>query len=567
MSRSHDPTHALRSRAACLLITFVATTGVACGTESAERGEPAEERIALFDDLGSLHRSITTASPEAQRYFDQGLRMTYGFNHAEAIRSYEAALAIDPACAMCWWGIAFALGPNINAPMDSAVTSAAQHAVTQAQGLAANAGEVEQAMIAALAKRYIGAVDHNRAALDSAWVAAAAEVSMRFPDDDDAAVLFADALMNLAPWNYWEPGPQPRPGTETIVGTLERVITRHPDHVGACHLYIHAVEAAYPERAVPCADRLPSLMPGAGHIVHMPAHIYVRVGRWADAITTNEHATHADAQHIEDMAPDGIYRLGYVPHNFHFIWFGANMAGNSARSIQAASDVAMRVDTSLMRAPGLSAIQHYLMTPLFAQVRFGRWDDILAAPAPPADLPYPTGVWHYARALAFTAKDQLEQAGAELQALEALLPDPWLESELIWNINTPKSVLETARHVVAGEIAARRGDLDGAIRHLRAGVATEDAMLYDEPPTWHLPVRHNLGAVLLQAGRAGEAETVYREDLVRNPENGWSLYGLAASLRAQSRTAEAGEVTARFRAAWSIADVDIVSSRYQRESS
>ncbi len=535
---------------------------IGCEGAGEGTGEPAEQRIALYDDLGTLHYAITTASPEAQQYFDQGLRLTWGFNHAEAIRSYEAALEADPACAMCWWGIAFAHGPNINAGMDSAAGVAAHRAIAEAQRHAASTSEAEQAMIGALARRYADPPPADRAALDSAWAAAMAEVSMRFPDNDEAAVLFADALMNLSPWNYWDAGPTARPGTETILATLERVVARNPEHPGACHLYIHAVEAAYPERAVACADRLPELMPGAGHIVHMPAHIYVRVGRWADAITTNEHATHADEQHIQDMAPDALYRLGYVPHNFHFIWFAANMAGNSARSLQAAADVAARVDTTLMRAPGLSALQHYLVTPLFAQVRFGRWDDILAAPEPAADLVYPRGVRHYARALAHTAKDDFTAADAEIAALQALLDDPWLKSELIWNINAPSAVLETALHVAAGELAAKRGDLAGAIRHLRAGAAVEDAMLYDEPPTWHLPVRHNLGAVLLAAGRAAEAETAYREDLVKNPENGWSLFGLASALRAQGRQADADAMMERFRAAWRIADVEITSSRY-----
>ena len=563
MARVHEPFRCLQSRAvpAASLLLLLAPYAIACETTGAGGGAAAEERIALYDDLGTLHHAITTASPEAQQYFDQGLRLTYGFNHAEAIRSFQAALTADPACAMCWWGIAFAYGPNINAPMDSAAGVEAHLAIVEAQALTANASEVEQALISALARRYALPPPADRAALDSAWAIAIGEVSMRFRADDDAATLFADALMNLSPWNYWEPGPTPRPGTQTIVGTLERVLDRNPDHPGACHFYIHAVEAAYPERAVPCAERLGALMPGAGHIVHMPAHIYVRVGRWADAITTNEHATHADELHVRDMAPDALYRLGYVPHNFHFIWFAANMAGSSARSLQAAMDVAARVDTTLMRAPGLSALQHYLVTPLFAQVRFSRWDDILAAPAPAADLVYPNGVRHYARALALAAQGRLDQAEAELQALQALMTEPWLKSELIWNINSPYAVLETAMHVAAGEIAAKRGDTEGAIRHLHAGVAVEDAMLYDEPPTWHLPVRHNLGAVLLAAGRAREAETVYKEDLMKNPENGWSLFGLAGSLRAQGRTADADAVMARFRAAWTLADVEITASR------
>jgi tetratricopeptide (TPR) repeat protein len=549
----------IRCTAAAGLVS--AALFVACGERGrTDDAEPAEERIALFQDLGTLHHPITTRDPDAQRYFDQGLRLAYAFNHAEAIRSFRAATELDPECAMCWWGIAFAYGPNINAPMDSSGGAAAYQAVQQAQQHASNATEKEQAFIAALIRRYGEEPKADRATLDSAYAAAMAELATRYADDDDALTLYADALMNLSPWNYWV-GTTPRPGTQSILAALEQVLARNPDHPGTCHLFIHAVEAAFPDRAVACADRLPGLMPGAGHIVHMPAHIYVRVGRWADAITTNEHAIHADEQDIQDMAPDGIYRLGYYPHNYHFVWFAASMAGNSERAIRAARDVAARVDTSLMRSPELVALQHYLVTPLYALVRFGRWDEILAEPAPPRDL-YPTGIWHYARALAYAAKDQPDAATAEVDALEKIAADPTLATLLIWNINSVQAVLQTAMHVAAGEVAARRGDLRGAIAHLRQGVATEDAMLLDEPPTWHLPVRHNLGAVLLQAGRAQESEAAYRQDLERFPANGWSLFGLAQSLRAQGRTRDADAALEQFRAAWTLGDVELTASRY-----
>jgi tetratricopeptide (TPR) repeat protein len=303
-------------------------------------------------------------------------------------------------------------------------------------------------------------------------------------------------------------------------------------------------------------------MPGAGHIVHMPAHIYARIGRWADAITTNEHAVHADEAGLSDMAPTGVYRLGYYPHNFHFLWFAASMAGNRAQSVQAARDVAARVDTSLMTVPGLEAMQHYLMTPFLALVRFGMWDEILADTMPRSALPYPRGVRHYARALAFAARDDVRMAEIELDSLLLLSSDPAVSETMIWTSNSMGSVLRVATHVVLGEIALKKGDGTGAAAHMRQAVSAEDAMRFDEPPTWHLPARQNLGAILLANGDAAGAEAVYRADLARYPENGWSLFGLAASLEAQDRTDEAEAARTRFQAAWRSSDITLSASRF-----
>ena len=520
------------------------------------------DSVKLYDDLGDHTHAITTSRPLAQRYFDQGLRLTYGFNHAEAIRAFRAAQRLDPTCAMCYWGEALAFGPNINAAMDSASGVAAYRAARAAQERAAAASAEERTLIAAMAARYGADPAAARKARDSAYARAMHDAARRFPASDDAAVLHAEAEMLLSPWDYWAPGKRAKPNARRALDDLERVLARNPDHAGACHYYIHAVEAAHPARALPCAERLPTLMPGAGHVVHMPAHIYIRLGRYADAVDRNVHALHADDQHVADLAPDGVYRLMYNPHNDHFLWFAATMAGREAQALAAARQTARKASPDLMRQPGLVALQHYLVTPLFALVRFGRWDAVLAEPAPPADLPYPTAIRHYARALALSAKGRAAEAEGELAALRRARATPGVDALLIWDLNSAGAVLDVAIASVEGELAARKGDAARATERLRRGVALEDAMTYDEPPTWHLPVRHALGAVLLEAGRASEAERVYREDLERHPENGWALVGLAESLRKQGRRREADAASARMKAAWATADVQLHASRF-----
>jgi tetratricopeptide (TPR) repeat protein len=541
--------------------SFLMTFTLLIGCAEAASDQASEPVIGVIEGLGSHHRAVTTRSPEAQRFFDQGLALTYAFNHADAIRSFREATRLDADCAMCWFGIALASGPNINASMDSTSGAAAYEAVENAAGRAQMGSESERALIEALTKRYAAVPGGPRAALDTAYAKAMRDVAMRYPDDDDVATLYAEALMLLSPWNYWTDG-KPRPQTPEILATLERVIERNPNHAGACHFYIHAVEAAQPERAVPCAERLPSLMPGAGHIVHMPAHIYIRVGRYADAVEANVHATHADEVILEDITPDGAYKLAYYPHNYHFLWFAASMSGQSARALEASRQLATKVDTSMMRAPGLGALQHFLITPMYAMVRFGRWDDILREPAPAADLVYPTGIWHYARALALTAKGQLDQAADEVAEVERARDNPAIEGMLFWDLNSARATLAIATEAAAAELAAKRGDRNKAIAHLRKAIELEDGLTYDEPPTWHLPVRQQLGAMLLAAGRPADAETAYRQDLERHPKNGWSLYGLTQSLRAQNRAADARAIDAEFQDAWKHADIQLTASRF-----
>jgi tetratricopeptide (TPR) repeat protein len=512
----------------------------------------ASDSVPLYDNLGNHSRPITTAEPLAQQYFDQGLRLVYGFNHGEAIRAFRRATELDPSCAMCYWGIAYAYGPHVNAGMDSAAGAAAHAAIQQAQQRAGAASESERAYIQALAQRYVSDPPPDRAPLDSAYARAMAQLSARYTDDLDAAVLYAEALMNLRPWNYWTSTGEPYPGTLDIVASLEKVIARNPNHPGACHYYIHAVEAVTPELAVPCAERLAELMPGAGHMVHMPAHIYIRVGRYADAITANEHAVHTDESYIERQRPQGLYPLGYYPHNYHFLAFAATMAGRKSQALEAARAVAARVPAEFAEESGEA--QLWLVFPALTLLTFGEWEAVLAEPLPPESHWFGRGMASYARGVALAAVGKSTEASHLVEAISAAAnaaPE-----------GDHRTALLIAREMLLGELRARAGDDAGAVPHFEEAAGIEDGMLYYEPPVWYYPVRHSLGRSLLRAGRAADAERIYREDLKRFPANGWSLFGLRESLRAQGKSAEADEVEIRLAAAWSGSDVTLTGSRF-----
>jgi tetratricopeptide (TPR) repeat protein len=510
------------------------------------------DTVPLYTDLGSYTRAITTSSPNAQRYFDQGLRLVFGFNHGEAIRAFTEAARIDPSCAMCYWGIAYAYGPHVNGGMDSASGVAAYAAAQKAQSLARRASPVERAYVSAVAKRYAKVPPANRARLDSAYATAMCDVSSRFAGDLDAASLCAEAMMDLRPWNYWKmPSGEPYAGTTQIVSKLEGVIQRDPNHPGACHYYIHAVEAVQPAKAVPCAERLARLMPGVGHMVHMPAHIYIRVGRYNEAVESNVHAVHTDEMYIEGQKPQGVYPIGYYPHNLHFLAFASTMAGRSAQALEAARTLQSKTNMDVARV--VPMVQSFVPFLDLTLVNFGRWDDVLAQPVPPADMKYASTMAHYARGVAFAATGKGADAAAELEQVKRAAAAASPED---------KPVAEIAMLALMGEIAQRSGTLDEAAAHFKAAQVIEDAGLYFEPPTWYYPIRHSLGVVLLRLGRADEAEAVYREDLKRFPENGWALFGLMQSLRAQGKDADATAVDARFRAAWKDADVTLTASRF-----
>jgi tetratricopeptide (TPR) repeat protein len=514
----------------------------------------------LFDNLGTHHQAITTASPQAQQYFDQGLRLVYGFNHYEAQRAFQESARLDPGCAMCYWGIALTYGSNYNSPTDAERERGAWQAIQKARALARGATERERAVIEALAARHSAAPGTDRASLDRAYADAMREVARRFPADLDSATLYADALMNLHPWRLWTADGRPQPGTEEIVRTLERVLAAAPGHPGANHLYIHAVEASpNPERAVAAADRLAALMPGAGHVVHMPSHIYIRVGRYEDAVSVNHRAVAADRAYFQKSEPSVIYRMMYYPHNLDFVWISASMQGRAAETIRAARELAAETPLDMVRK--MPDMEIAPVAPLVALARFGRWQDVLQQPAPDTALPYLTGVWHYTRGLAFNATGRADDAARELAALRGVAASV-PEDRTVAGFFKTRDMLALATAALGGEMAARAGAYADAVTQLTEAVRRQDEHWFTEPPPWYYPVRQSLGAVLLQAGRAAEAETVYREDLRRNPENGWSLFGLAQSLRAQGKSQDAAGVDERFRRAWSLADVTLSSSRF-----
>ena len=520
----------------------------------------------LLQGLGNHHFPITTHNPEAQRWFDQGLMLTYGFNHDAAERSFLRATQLDPQCAMCWWGAALVLGPHVNAGMDPENNASAWSRLQKARALAANASPREQAFIEALSARYAQDPPADRRPLDEAYAEATAQLVAQRPDDLDAATFHAEALMDLQPWAYYDEQRRPIGRTNEIVSVLESVMQRDPNHAGALHLYVHAVEASDdPQRGVAAADRLRTLIPGSGHLVPMPAHIYARVGRWHDAVLANERAIEADDAYLAVCRGNtkGIYPLGYVPHNHHFLWFAASMEGNSKTARKAALETAKRTDLpELMRKPGFEGLQQYWMSPWFDRVRFGRWDEIAALPNPAPDLKYVTAIWHYAQGTAAARTQRAEDAERHLAALRILAADPVLDKMTMWDRYPLTHAANIAERSLTAEIASANGDREAAIAALREAAAIEDRIPYDEPPGWHAPVRHSLGAMLLDAGRATEAEAVYREELARNPDNGWSLHGLALSLKAQGRGEDAAKVEQQFARAWENADVDLVASRF-----
>jgi tetratricopeptide (TPR) repeat protein len=520
-------------------------------TASALRGQ--QTAPPLYTDLGTHHKTVATRDPQAQKYFDQGLRLVYGFNHAEAIRSFTRATELDSTCAMCWWGIAYAYGPHVNAGMDSASGVKAYEAARKALATSRGASPQEQAYVRAVAARYAPVPPAQRASLDSAYVDGMAKVVRAYPKDLDAAALYAESMMDLRPWNYWTPEGKPYPGTEEIVRQLERVIAKNPSHPGACHFYIHAVEAVQPQLAVPCAERLAKLMPGVGHMVHMPAHIYIRMGRYGDAAASNVHAIHTDESFIDGQKPVSVYSLAYYPHNIHFLAFASTMSGQSAQAIHAAHELTGKVNLDVARQ--VPMLQEMLPYHALTLTTFGRWDEILAEPLPPSDIRMPLAMAYYARGVAYAAKGQEAEAGQALDTVKAI--DAATKAD-----DPAKTPVSIAVHALMGEIATRGGRVDEGLAHFQDALKIEDAGLYFEPPKWYYPIRESLGAALLKAGRPAEAEAVYREDLKRFPENGWSLFGLAAALKAQGKSAEAAAVNGRFAKAWQRADVKLTASRF-----
>jgi tetratricopeptide (TPR) repeat protein len=521
-------------------------------TQSAAPGMPLAPRL---QNLGNHTFKVTTSSDRAQLFMNQGLNLAYGFNHAEAFRAFAEAARLDPWCAMAHWGQALVLGPNINAPMNPDDEPRALAAVQKALELRSGATEREQDYIEALSKRYTGKAADRQAA-DRAFAHAMRELVEDYPGDLDARTIYAEALMDLRPWNYWTRDGQPYDETREIQKSLAHVLQENPNHPGALHYWIHLWEPTdTPERAEAEADRLLTLMPGAGHVVHMPAHIYMRVGRHADVVSSNRLAVQADEDYIAQCRAQGLYPLGYYPHNIHFIWMGATASGQRQVALEAARKVAASIPAEALGS--VPILQGFLVVPYWAMVRFGEWDEILADKGPRHDTVFTRGAWRYARAMALIAKNRLREADGELARLRTLVSDPSLKGQVTFSTNTGYAVLRIAPEVVAGEIAARRRQWNTALLHLERAVRYEDALIYQEPADWHAPVRQNLGAVLLAARRPDEAEAVYWEDLRKNPGTGWALYGLLRALKAQGKTDDAAVVESRFKEAWKDSDVTL----------
>lgn len=509
-------------------------------------------------DLGRHSFKVTTTLPAAQRAFDRGLTLAYSFAHEAAMDEFRRATAADPKLAMAWWGIALVNGPHINFPMvppDRA--QAAWEALTKAQSLASNASAVERALIEALSKRYANPAPDDRGPLDGAYADALREVWRQFPRHPDVGALLAEALMDLHPWDLWTGDGQPQPWTAEIVSTLKRVLKLDPQHPGGNHLYVHALEASpHPERALAAANRLRHLVPGASHMVHMPAHIDARVGHWREAAAANVKAMQADGVYRAAHPRPGFYAM-YMAHNAHFLAYTEMMRGRSAEALRAAHLMVDGIPPEFLDRFAAVA-DGFMIFVSEVLMRFGRWEEMLAEPAPRKDLPLSTALWHFTRGVALTALNRLDEARTEQAAFAAATAAVPKESSFGNNPST--QILTIATSVLAGEMAAKVGHLDEAIANLQAAVQVEDGLRYDEPPDWIQPARHTLGAVLLRSGRAVEAEAVYREDLRRYPENGWSLYGLSRALRKQGRQAEAVAVERRFRRAWKDADVTLGST-------
>ncbi len=519
-------------------------------------------RQPLFEGLGGVNFKVTTTSPVAQQYFNQGLALSYAFNHAAADFAFTEATIYDPDCAMCYWGSALVLGPNVNANMTPANAPRAFALALKAKALSESVSEKEQALIDALVTRYEQAEPENRHYLNEAYATAMRGVMKSHPNDPHIAALAAESMMDVHPWDFWDAEGVTRPWTKEITDTIEQALALDPEHVGAIHLYIHAVEqSTTPERAEPYADTLADLAPAAGHLVHMPAHIYMRVGRYYDATVNNELATVADNNFIQACRSNSpIYLAGYIPHNWHFGWVTAAISGWKSKAYELAEGTAAALNDDLLRAPGMGVAQHFLMQPMFARVRFADWQAILKAPEPASDLFYARGIWHFARGEAYLGTGDLVKAESEFAALEKIRALPELQAMRFFNREGAPALLEIASTVLAGSIAEHKGELETAIATYESAVVLEDALPYSEPPEWYFPVRHKLGHAQLQAEDYAAAEATYKRDLELMVDNGWALRGLEEALVKQGKDAEAKLVQVRFNEAWQHADTRLTGS-------
>lgn len=503
----------------------------------------------LYNDLGALHVPVTTASAKAQAYFNQGMRLTFAFNHAEAARAFRAAQRFDPACAMCYCGEALVLGPNINAPMFPDAAAPAAAAAARAVQLTGPAKPAERALIKALSRRYANPPPAERAPLDQAYADAMTGAAREFPNDDTILVLFAESLMDLSPWNYWEAGgSKPRNRTADLVDALERVLERNPTHAGAIHYYIHAMEAStHPEKALPHARKLARQIPGAGHIVHMPSHIYYRVGLYKKALQSNLRAIEADENYFNRSDSDPVYKGAYYPHNIHFVMVSALMGGDGTTALAAAAKLDKSLPAPLVKEFGM--LQPVKAAPYFSHVQFSSPDTLLALPDPGPDRVLVKAIWHYARAVGFARKGAFTDSQREIDAIGAIERSADFKAIADWGVPA-RDIVQTAHAVAGGRLADARSDWPAAIRSYQQAITIQDALPYTEPPYWYYPVRQSLGASLLRAGRLNGAEHALRASLARTPSNGWALSSLMEVYRERGDRAALAAARKRFETTW-----------------
>jgi tetratricopeptide (TPR) repeat protein len=517
----------------------------------------------LLKGLGDHTMTVTSSSEEAKKFFNQGLTLYYGFNHLEAFRSFKEAARLDPNFALSYWGQAMCLGPNINAPMDPSDGKTVYAAVVKAQSLKGHVSAKEKMLIDAVAKRYTEEAPADRTHLDQAYADEMKKAAEKFPADADVLSLYAEAMMDQHPWDYWQKDGTPKTWTPDILTTIEKAFALNAEHPGAHHLYIHAYEASStPGRATRSADLLGKLVPAAGHLVHMPSHIYIRTGRYKDGVAVNQKAIKMDEEYLTQCKAGGFYPLILYPHNIHFLWACATLDGQSAQAVKAADLLAAKQDLELMVQPAWNYLQQFYATPYFVRVRFGRWDEILLMEKPDDRLSYANGMYRYARAIAFSRKNNSARATAELQELKKITWAPSLDSGNMLGLNSIKHVLRIAEKVTEGELAAASKNYEQAIASLKEAVRLEDELLYQEPYDWHHPARQVLGDILLEAGDAAQAEKYFREDLQMFAGNGWSLTGLSTALKRQGKTKEAEQTDKELKKSFARADIQLKTARF-----
>jgi len=536
-----------------------------CGTPGARTilkiMDTTRQMAPLMENLGKYGMKVSTKNERAQLFFNQGLNLYYGFNHLEAYRSFKEAARLDPNCAMAYWGQALSLGPNINLPMDPADTETVYKALQQASALKEKVSTMEESLIDALSKRYTAEALKDRKSLDEAYSNAMAQVVKQFPEHEDVKTLYAESLMDLHPWDFWKNG-KAQPWTALPVELINEVVSANPNHPGANHLNIHILEASpEPEKAAASADRLVDLVPGSGHLVHMPSHIYIRVGRYLEGVESNERAVKTDEDYIAQCKVQGVYPLFYYPHNYHFLLACAQMAGMSEKSAATAEALKKNIPAEMLNVPDFITLQHWYSMPWYNLVRFGKWNEILKINEPVDSLKYLKSVWHYAKGMAYVRTNKVDEAKRELTALKKLIVDPFMEST-IGGYNSFRNVLSIGQNILEGEIEAKQKHYDKSIQLLTKAIEIEDNLLYQEPPDWYHPSRNVLGGILLEAKKPALAEQRFREDLNQYRNNGWSLFGLYQSLEAQGKKKEAMEVKKEFDKAFAKADITLKSVRY-----